>query len=82
VASTTLALSGSVGRWEKGAGNRQVDVETVQRLLETAAQGCKHLSWIRRGLMERLRGSQRSRTQWLRSRLLSEAFQYFDYWIN
>jgi hypothetical protein len=38
VPSTTLALSGSVGRWEKGAGNRQADVETVQRLLETAAQ--------------------------------------------
>ena len=38
VASTTPALSGSVGRWEKGAGNLQADVETVQRLLETAAQ--------------------------------------------
>ena len=38
VASTTLALSGSVGRWEKGAGNLQADVETVQHLLETAAQ--------------------------------------------
>jgi hypothetical protein len=38
VASTTLALSGSVGRWEKGARNLQADVETVQRLLETAAQ--------------------------------------------
>ncbi len=38
VASTTLALSGSVGRWEKGAGNLQADVETVQRLLEMAAQ--------------------------------------------
>ena len=25
-------------RWEKGAGNLQADVETVQRLLETAAQ--------------------------------------------
>jgi hypothetical protein len=38
VASTTLALSGAVGRWEKGARNLQADVETVQRLLETAAQ--------------------------------------------
>ena len=38
VASTTLALSASVGRWEKGARNLQADVETVQRLLETAAQ--------------------------------------------
>ncbi len=35
VTSTTLAISGSVGRWEKGAGNLQADVETVQRLLET-----------------------------------------------
>jgi peptidoglycan hydrolase-like protein with peptidoglycan-binding domain len=38
VASTTLALTGSVGRWEKGAGNLQADVETVQRLLGAAAQ--------------------------------------------
>ena len=38
VASTTLALTGSVGRWEKGARNLQGDVETVQRLLEAAAQ--------------------------------------------
>jgi hypothetical protein len=38
VPSTTVALSGSVGRWEKGARNLQADVETVQRLLETAAQ--------------------------------------------
>jgi peptidoglycan hydrolase-like protein with peptidoglycan-binding domain len=38
VVSTTLALAGSVGRWEKGARNLQADVETVQRLLEAAAQ--------------------------------------------
>jgi hypothetical protein len=38
VTNTTLALSGSVGRWEKGADNLQADVKTVQRLLETAAQ--------------------------------------------
>jgi hypothetical protein len=38
VVSTTLALTGSVGRWEKGARNLQADVETVQRLLEAAAQ--------------------------------------------
>jgi hypothetical protein len=39
VASTPLAvISGSVGRWEKGARNVQADVETVQRLLQTAAQ--------------------------------------------
>ena len=31
-------IAGSVGRWEKGARNLQADVETVQRLLETAAQ--------------------------------------------
>jgi hypothetical protein len=31
-------ITGSVGRWEKGASNLQADVETVQRLLETAAQ--------------------------------------------
>src|SRR5215217_3163997 len=31
-------ITGSVGRWEKGAHNLQADVETVQRLLETAAQ--------------------------------------------
>jgi hypothetical protein len=31
-------ISGSVGRWEKGARNLQADVKTVQRLLETAAQ--------------------------------------------
>src|SRR5438874_2102254 len=31
-------ITGSVGRWEKGASNLEADVETVQRLLETAAQ--------------------------------------------
>ena len=31
-------ITGSVGRWERGARNLQADVETVQRLLETAAQ--------------------------------------------
>src|SRR5437763_10772059 len=31
-------ITDSVGRWEKGARNLQADVETVQRLLETAAQ--------------------------------------------
>jgi murein DD-endopeptidase MepM/ murein hydrolase activator NlpD len=31
-------LSGSVGRWERGARNRRSDVEVVQRLLEIAAQ--------------------------------------------
>jgi len=39
VASTPLAaITGSVGRWEKGARNLPADVETVQRLLEAAAQ--------------------------------------------
>jgi len=31
-------ISGSVGRWEKGAANQISDVETVQRLLTTASQ--------------------------------------------
>ena len=31
-------ITGSVGRWEKGAANVQADVQTVQRLLEAAAQ--------------------------------------------
>src|SRR2546429_2675323 len=31
-------ITGSVGRWEKGASNLPADVETVQRLLKTAAQ--------------------------------------------
>jgi len=31
-------ITGSVGRWEKGASNLQADVETVQRLLETMSQ--------------------------------------------
>src|SRR4029450_13870065 len=34
-------ITGSVGRWEKGAANIPADVETVQRLLETAAQKLK-----------------------------------------
>ncbi len=33
-----ISITGSVGRWEKNAGNLAADVETVQRLLETAAQ--------------------------------------------
>src|SRR5258707_4605530 len=31
-------ITGSVGRWEKQAANRPVDVEPVQRLLQTAAE--------------------------------------------
>jgi hypothetical protein len=39
VPDTPLAvISGSVGRWEKDARNLQADVETVQRLLQAAAQ--------------------------------------------
>ena len=39
VASTSLAvITGSVGRWEKSVRNLQADVETVQRLLQAAAQ--------------------------------------------
>jgi hypothetical protein len=39
VASTPPAvITGSVGRWEKSARNLPADVETVQRLLQTAAQ--------------------------------------------
>jgi peptidoglycan hydrolase-like protein with peptidoglycan-binding domain len=39
VPSSPLAvITGSVGRWEKNARNLLADVETVQRLLETAAQ--------------------------------------------
>ena len=34
----TAVISDSVGRWEKNAHNLSADVETVQRLLETAAQ--------------------------------------------
>jgi murein DD-endopeptidase MepM/ murein hydrolase activator NlpD len=34
----SLEISGSVGRWEKGAQNLQADVRTVQRLLKAAAK--------------------------------------------
>src|SRR2546421_8880810 len=34
----SAVISGSVGRWEKSARNLPADVETVQRLLEMAAQ--------------------------------------------
>ena len=34
----SAVISDSVGRWEKNARNLPADVETVQRLLETAAQ--------------------------------------------
>jgi hypothetical protein len=34
----SAAISASVGRWEKNASNLPADVETVQRLLQTAAQ--------------------------------------------
>ena len=37
-AAPSAIITGSVGRWEKGAGNLPADVETVQRLLQTAAQ--------------------------------------------
>jgi peptidoglycan hydrolase-like protein with peptidoglycan-binding domain len=38
VTGASLALTGSVGRWEKGARNIPADVEIVQRLLQAAAQ--------------------------------------------
>ena len=39
VAGTPSAgITGSVGRWEKSAGNLPADVAVVQRLLQTAAQ--------------------------------------------
>jgi hypothetical protein len=39
VGSTSpTVITGSVGRWEKGAGNLPADVETVQSLLQAAAQ--------------------------------------------
>jgi len=37
----SVEISGSVGRWEKGARNLQPDVKTVQRLLSTAAKTLK-----------------------------------------
>jgi hypothetical protein len=36
--SPLTVITGSVGRWEKNATNLPADVETVQRLLQTAAQ--------------------------------------------
>jgi hypothetical protein len=33
----STVITGSVGRWEKGAGNLPADVETVQSLLQAAA---------------------------------------------
>jgi peptidoglycan hydrolase-like protein with peptidoglycan-binding domain len=36
--SPSPVISGSVGRWEKNATNLPADVQTVQRLLQTAAQ--------------------------------------------
>jgi hypothetical protein len=36
--TSSAVISDSVGRWEKNASNLPADVETVQRLLETAAQ--------------------------------------------
>src|SRR6266540_2176497 len=37
-ATPIAVITGSVGRWEKNAGNLVADVETVQRLLKAAAQ--------------------------------------------
>jgi peptidoglycan hydrolase-like protein with peptidoglycan-binding domain len=36
--SPVAVITGSVGRWEKGARNLEADVETVQHLLQAAAQ--------------------------------------------
>jgi hypothetical protein len=36
--ATGSKIDGTVGRWEKGAVNSKADVETVQRLLQTASQ--------------------------------------------
>ena len=40
--SPSAAIAGSVGRWEKGAGNLPADVETVQRLLQTRMKLQRH----------------------------------------
>jgi peptidoglycan hydrolase-like protein with peptidoglycan-binding domain len=43
-------ITGSVGRWEKGAGNLPADVKTVQRLLLTAAQKLQALQLDPKGV--------------------------------
>ena len=51
VASTVpTVITGSVGRWEKGAMNLPTDVETVQRLLQTAAQKLQALQLDPQGI--------------------------------
>src|SRR5882757_5124747 len=46
----SAVITGSVGRWEKGAGNLPADVETVQRLLQTAAQKLQALQLDPKGV--------------------------------
>ena len=47
-------ISGSVGRWEKGAQNLQADVKTVQRLLGAASKTLQVSNWIRTGSMAKV----------------------------
>ena len=56
-------ITDSVGRWEKGARNLQADVETVQRLLETAAQTLKAADLDPKGVVGKIaRQSAKSNT--------------------
>ena len=50
VSTPSAVITGSVGRWEKGAGNLPADVETVQRLLQTAAQKLQALQLDPKGV--------------------------------
>jgi hypothetical protein len=49
-------ISGSVGRWEKGARNLQADVKIVQGLLRGAAKTLKAPEIDPKGWMERSLG--------------------------
>src|SRR5262249_56703169 len=76
----SAVISGSVGRWEKNAGNLLEDVKTVQRLLETAAQKLHAPELDPKGVDEKLRNRPDIRTRLLPSKLFRAVliFQLMD----
>ena len=78
VAGTPSAvITGSVGRWEKSAGNLPADVETVQRLLQTAAQKLQAPQLDPKGVDGKIARPPRNSKRCC-DRSFSEPFQYFD----
>ncbi len=79
VGSTPPAvITGSVGRWEKGAVNLPADVETVQSLLQTAAQKLQASQLDPKGVDGKIARPPRNSNTVNAIEAFQEPFKHFD----